>query len=124
VLNDGEMFRIGLARAILREPALYIIEEPAGALDDDTKSLIDDTMQRILPGRTVVFLPQRLSTIRNCDQVFLLYHGRIAASGDHRELLASSELYKHLQYLQFNEFAGGVANHAPAPAAAAEESRP
>ncbi len=118
-LNAGEMFRIALARAILRNPALYLIEEPA-TLDDDTKSLIDDTLQRVLPGRTVVFLPQRLSTIRSCDQVILLHHGRIAASGDHRELLASSDLYKHLQYLQFNEFAAVLANQTPAPPLAEE----
>jgi ATP-binding cassette subfamily B protein len=104
-LSVGEMYRIALARALVREPALFIIEEPAVPLDDDTKDLIDDTMQRILPGRTVVFLPNRLSTIRNCDQVLVLYQGRIVATGDHRELLATSDLYKHLQYLQFNEFA-------------------
>jgi ATP-binding cassette subfamily B protein len=120
-LNHGEMYRIALARALLREPALFIIEEPRGALDDDTKSLIDDTMQRILPGHTTVFLPNRLSTIRNCDQVLLLYQGRIAAAGDHRELLASSELYKHLQYLQFNEFAGILANQNAQPVV--EETR-
>jgi ATP-binding cassette subfamily B protein len=119
-LNASEMYRIALARAILRDPALYIIEEPATPLDDDTKALIDDTMQRILPGRTVIFLPQRLSTIRNCDQVVLLYQGRIEATGEHRELLSTSDLYKHLQYLQFNEFAGLLG---PAPATVAEESR-
>jgi ATP-binding cassette subfamily B protein len=126
-LTTSEMYRIALARAILREPAIYVIEEPEGTLDDDTKALIDDTMQRILPGRTVVFLPQRLSTIRHCDQVFLLHQGRIAASGEHRELLATSDLYKHLQYLQFNEFAGLFANHNQAPASPStpvvEESR-
>ncbi len=109
VLNTGEQFRIALARAILRDPALLIIEEPFNPLDDNTKSLLDDTFARILPGRTVIFLPHRLSTIRNCDRVFLLYNGRIEAAGDHRELLAASELYRHLQYLEFNEFAGLLA---------------
>ncbi len=61
---------------------------------------------RVLPGRTTIFLPHRLSTIRNCDTIFLLYSGRIEAQGDHRELLKESDLYKHLQYLEFNEFAG------------------
>jgi ATP-binding cassette subfamily B protein len=105
-LRIGEQFRIALARAILRDPALLIIEEPQIPLDDDTKSLLDDTFNRILPGRTAIFLPHRLSTIRNCDQVFLLYNGKVEAAGDHRELLAQSELYRHLQYLEFNEFAG------------------
>jgi ABC-type bacteriocin/lantibiotic exporter with double-glycine peptidase domain len=108
------MFRIALARAILREPALLVIEEPATPLDEDTKGIIDDTLQRVLPGRTVIFLPHRLSTIRNCDQVFLLYEGKIEASGEHRELLNTSELYRHLQYMEFNEFAGMFTPPAPA----------
>ncbi len=119
-LTTGEMFRIALARALLREPALYIIEEPSVALDDDTKSLVDDTMQRVLPGRTALFLPHRLSTIRACDHVVLLHQGRIVAAGEHRELLASCELYKHLQYIQFNEFAAKLANH---PTPVPEETR-
>jgi ATP-binding cassette subfamily B protein len=110
-LSVGEQFRIALARAILREPAFFIIEEPTIPLDHDTKALIDDTLARILPGHTVLFLAHRLSTLRNCDQIFVLYNGRIVAAGQHRELLAKNELYRHLQYLEFNEFG----NLAPAP---------
>jgi ATP-binding cassette subfamily B protein len=113
-LRIGEQFRIALARAILRDPALLIVEEPVTPLDEDTKSLLDDTFARILAGRTTVFLPHRLSTIRSCDQVFLLYQGKIEAAGDHRDLLAQSELYRHLQYLEFNEFAGILGGPAPA----------
>jgi ATP-binding cassette subfamily B protein len=113
-LKPGEMFRIALARAILRDPALLIVEEPHTPLDENTKSLIDDTFARVLPGRTTIFLPHRLSTIRNCDTVFLLYNGKIEAQGDHRELLKESELYRHLQYLEFNEFAGVISGGAPA----------
>ena len=103
-LNVGEQFRIALARAILRDPALLIIEEPPTVLDDDTKALLDDTFARVLPDRTVIFLPHRMSTIRSCNRIFLLHHGRIEAAGDHRELLVQSELYRHLQYLEFNVF--------------------
>ena len=74
-LNISEKFRIALARAILRDPALMIIEEPLAPLDDDTKSLLDDTYTRVLAGRTVIFLPHRLSTIRNCDKVYLNLRG-------------------------------------------------
>jgi ATP-binding cassette subfamily B protein len=107
-LNTGEQFRIALARAILRDPALLIIEEPESMLDDDTKALLDDTFGRILPGRTVIFLPHRISTIRRCERIFLLHKGRIEAAGEHRELLTQSELYRHLQYLEFNIFADQV----------------
>jgi ATP-binding cassette subfamily B protein len=113
-LRSSEQFRIALARAILRDPALLIIEEPTIALDEDTKSLLDDTYARVLPGRTAIFLPHRLSTIRSCDRVFLLYNGKIEATGDHRELLAQNELYRHLQYLEFNEFAGVISGPMPA----------
>jgi ABC-type multidrug transport system fused ATPase/permease subunit len=113
-LRIGEQFRIALARAILRDPALIIVEEPLTPLDDDTKALLDDTFARVLPGRTAIFLPHRLSTIRSCDRVFLLHKGRIEAAGDHRELLAHSELYRHLQYLEFNDFVGKLESvHSP-----------
>lgn len=102
-LSVSEQFRIGLARAVLRDPAIIIIEEPETALDEDTKSLLDDTMARFLPGRTVLFLPHRISTIRSCDRLFLLHKGRITASGVHKELLSQDPLYRHLHYLEFNE---------------------
>jgi ABC-type multidrug transport system fused ATPase/permease subunit len=104
-LQVGEQFRIALARAILRDPAMYVIEEPAEPLDDATKSLLDDTFARILPGKTVLFLPHRISTIRACDRVYLIHRGRVEAVGEHRELIARNDLYKHLHYLEFNEFA-------------------
>ena len=104
-LRISEQFRIALARAILRDPAILIVEEPLAPLDDDAKALLDDTFARILPGRTVIFLPHRSSTIRSCDQVFLLHKGHVEAAGEHRELLAKNQLYRHLQYIEFNEFA-------------------
>src|SRR5205823_11449512 len=84
-LSASEQFRIGLARAILRDPALVIIEEPDVNLDDDIKALIDDTMSRFLPGRTAIFLPHRISTIRSCNNLYLIHKGRIEASGVHKE---------------------------------------
>lgn len=102
-LSSSEQFRIALARAILRDPALFIIEEPEAALDEETKALLDDTWTRVLPGRTVIFLPHRISTIRSCDTLFLLHKGRVHATGIHKELLAQNPLYRHLHYLEFNE---------------------
>jgi ATP-binding cassette subfamily B protein len=102
-LSASEQFRVALARAILRDPALLIIEEPEAALDPDTKDLLDDTFTRFLPGRTAIFLPHRISTIRACNTLFLLHKGRIVATGEHKELLAGNSLYRHLHYLEFNE---------------------
>jgi ATP-binding cassette, subfamily B, bacterial len=102
-LSISEQFRIALARAALRDPALFIVEEPEDALDEETKALLDDTWARVLPGRTVIFLPHRISTIRSCDSLYLLHKGRVLASGIHKELLAQNPLYRHLHYLEFNE---------------------
>ena len=106
-LSVGQQFRIALARAILRDPTIAVIEEPGVHLDEDTKSLLDDTLVRFCPGRTVLFLPHRLSTIRNCDSIVILHDGKIATTGNHRDLTLSSELYRHLQYTEFNVFAVG-----------------
>jgi ATP-binding cassette subfamily B protein len=107
-LSVSEQFRIALARAILRDPALLIIEEPEAALDEDTKALLDDTWARVLPGRTAIFIPHRISTLRSCDSLHLLHKGRVVASGVHKELLAQNPLYRHLHYLEFNEMAEQV----------------
>jgi ATP-binding cassette subfamily B protein len=102
-LTVDQQFRIALARAILRDPALLVIEEPAIALDEDVKNLLDDTFTRVLPGRTAIFLPHRISTIRSCDRLFLLHKGHVVASGLHKEMLTGDPLYRHLHYLEFNE---------------------
>ena len=104
-LRPGEQFRIALARAILRDPSLYVIEEPSDQFDEVTKDLLDDTLSRVLPGTTVIFLPHRMSTLRECDKIFMLHQGRVIASGNHRELINENELYRHLYYLEFNPFA-------------------
>jgi ATP-binding cassette subfamily B protein len=102
-LSTSQQFRIALARAILRDPALIIIEEPQSELDDDTKALLDDSLARILPGRTCIFLPHRIKTIRSCDKLILVHKGKVVATGIHKELLATNPLYRHLHYLEFNE---------------------
>ncbi len=102
-LTLDQQFRIALARAILRDPALIIIEEPALPMDEDVKNLLDDTFTRMLPGRTAIFLPHRISTIRSCDRLFLLHKGHVVAAGVHKELLTENPLYRHLHYLEFNE---------------------
>jgi ATP-binding cassette, subfamily B, bacterial len=107
-LRVGEQFRIALARAVLRDPALYVIEEPTTPLDDETKSLLDDTFARVLPGKTVLFLPHRISTIRSCERLYLIHRGHVEAVGQHRELISRNDLYKHLHYLEFNVFAEHV----------------
>jgi ATP-binding cassette subfamily B protein len=107
-LSPGEQFRVAMARAILRDPTLYVIEELSD-LDEDTKDLVDDTLNRVLPGKTVIYLPHRVSTLRQCDKILLLHEGRLVAAGEHRDLIADNELYRHLYYLEFNPYADAVA---------------
>ncbi len=98
-LTPGERFRIALARALLRDPSILVIEEPVGPIDEDTLALLDDTLVRASSGRTIIFLAQRLSTLRNVDRVFLLKNGRIEANGAHRDLWKSNDNYRRLQML-------------------------
>jgi ABC-type multidrug transport system fused ATPase/permease subunit len=106
-LSVGEAFRLALARAILRDPAVLIVAEPpAGALDADAEALLPDTLSRVARGRTTVVLPHHEATLRACDEVLLLHGGRMEARGTHAELLAGNELYQHLFYREFNPFAG------------------
>lgn len=95
-LKPGERFRVALARALLRDPAILVIEEPAGA-DEDTLALLDDTLERIRHGRTILFLANRVSTLRSVDRVFLLKKGKLDASGHHQELWQSNGVYRRLQ---------------------------
>jgi ATP-binding cassette subfamily B protein len=103
-LDAGQRFRLALARALLRNPSVMIIEEPEAPLDDDSKQLLDDTYNRICENRTVFFLPHRLSTVRRCDDILFFQHGRIEAYGPHALLVKESPLYRHWEYLHFNEF--------------------
>jgi ABC-type multidrug transport system fused ATPase/permease subunit len=98
-LRPGERFRIALARALLRDPSILIIEEPFGPIDDDTLALLDDTLERVRHGRTVIYLANRLSTLRRVDRVFLLKDGHLEASGSHRDLWQNNDLYRRLQVL-------------------------
>ena len=103
-LDAGQAYRIGLARALARNPALLVIEEPATPMDADTKSLLDDTYDRITTGRTVIFLPNRLSTVRRANRVVLVHDGQVAETGQHEDLVRTSELYRHWEYTRFNAF--------------------
>lgn len=109
-LKVGERFRLALARALLRDPSILIIEEPTGSVDEDTLALLDDTLERAAAGRTIIFLASRVSTLRSASRVFLLEQGRLEAAGTHDELWETSESYRRLQLMA----------DAPEPAAAEE----
>ena len=103
-LDAGQRFRLGLARAIARNPALLIVEEPNGAMDEDTKTLLVDAYDRICRERTVIFLPGRMSTVRRTDQIIVLHEGKVVAIGPHSKLVTQSPVYRHWEYVNFNEY--------------------
>jgi len=103
-LDAGQRFRLSLARAVVRNPALLIIEEPSVGLDEDTKGLLVDAYDRICRGRTVIFLPRRMSTVRRTDQVVVLHEGKVAAQGPHAQLVTQSPVYRHWEYVNFHEY--------------------
>ena len=103
-LDVGQRFRLGLARAIVRNPALMLIEEPSGTLDEDTKTLLVDAYDRICRDRTVIFLPSRMSTVRRTDQIIVLHEGKVVAFGPQAKLVTQSPVYRHWEYLNFNEY--------------------
>lgn len=96
-LKPGEKFRLALARALVRDPSILVIEEPTGQIDEDTLALLDDTLERASAGRTIVFLASRLSTLRAADRVFLLKDGHLVDSGRHTDLWRNNEYYRRLQ---------------------------
>ena len=93
-LRPGERYRIALARAILRDPSILVIEEPSEPFDPDSATLIDDAMTRIQPGRTLIFLAKRSSTVKAADGVFVVQHGRLHAPGNAEELVSGSQAYR------------------------------
>lgn len=98
-LAPGERFRLALARALLRDPSILVIEEPAGGVDEDTLALLDDTVERVGPGRTIIFLAHRLTTLRGVQRVFVLKDGRLEAAGTHKDLWQTNPTYRRLQVL-------------------------
>ena len=103
-LTAGQTFLLGLARAMIRNPGLIIIDEPREALDQATKDSLDDSYQRITDQRTVIVIPTRLSTVRRCSRVVVIEGGKIEAVGPQAELVKTSELYRHWEYVMFNVF--------------------
>lgn len=102
--DASQGFRLALGRALLRDPALLVVEEPGGEMTEDDKALIEDACRRAVEDRTMIILPSRLATLRSVDRIVLLNQGKVEVIGPHDVLLNSSALYRHWEYIHFNEF--------------------
>lgn len=97
-LRPGETLRIALARAVLRDPSVIVVEEPELPMDGDSRDLLDDAYERIAGSRTLVFFSRRQSVLRRADKVAVIHGGHLVAAGSHDELLKSNDLYRHLLF--------------------------
>ena len=102
-LSGGERQRVGIARAILRKPDLYIFDEATSSLDTQTEKRIQENLKAILKGKTALVIAHRLSTVTDCDRILVLDRGNIAQSGTHKELLKKKGLYANLWQAQAKE---------------------
>jgi ABC-type multidrug transport system fused ATPase/permease subunit len=99
-LSGGQRQRLALARAILADPRILILDEATSSVDAEAEYLIQQALEQVMQGRTALVIAHRLSTIRNADQIIALEGGRIREIGSHRELLARGGLYSQLYQRQ------------------------
>ena len=114
-LSGGQRQRIAIARAVLKNPAILVLDEATSNLDSTSEAEVQRALERLKEGRTVVMIAHRLSTIQNADRIYVLNQGEVAETGTHQSLLALDGLYRKLYEIQLSEPA---AASTPAPAAA------
>ena len=102
-LSGGQRQRIGIARAIIRNAPILILDEPTAALDTESEKLVIDALERLMKGRTVITIAHRLSTIRDAHKIIVLKDGVVAEEGTHDELLAGGGFYAELYRVQIGQ---------------------
>jgi ABC-type multidrug transport system fused ATPase/permease subunit len=100
-LSGGQRQRIAIARAILKDPAILILDEATSSLDSESEALVQDALENLMKGRTSFVIAHRLSTIRNADKIVLIDKGIVSESGTHAELMSHNGLYRKLNEMQF-----------------------
>jgi ABC-type multidrug transport system fused ATPase/permease subunit len=102
-LSGGQRQRIAIARALLKNPSILILDEATSSLDSESEKLVQEALEILMQGRTSFIIAHRLSTIRKADQILVLDGGTITEKGTHQELIAlENGMYRNLSALQFS----------------------
>ena len=93
-LSGGEKQRITIARAMIKDAPIIILDEATAYIDPENEQVLQKAINKLIQGKTIIMIAHRLSTITNADQIYLIDHGKLVASGNHEELLKENKIYQ------------------------------